>query len=249
MSVTPTFQTLQNLTRTVICVARNYVAHAKELNNAVPKDFPPIFLKPPSSIIPSNSAIKIPKDSHIDHEIELGVIIKKKGSNIPVESAKDYISGYFLGIDVTARDVQRKAAKSGMPWTVAKGYETFSVVSDVVPIEKVKDHSNLRLWLTNNGEHRHDGNTKNMIFSVEETISYVSNVFPLLPNDIIFTGTPEGVKRMDPGDIIEAGLEDGITGEKLVNLYNPVKLTDNKHGAQVYYLNKEKYLKDKKSTF
>lgn len=233
-SSTPSFKTIQELSRTVICVARNYVAHAKELNNKVPQGIPPIFLKPPSTIVGNGSDIIVPKGSTIDHEIELGVVIGKPGSQIPVERAGEYISGYFLGIDVTARTYQKQAAKAGMPWTVAKGNENFAVVSEILSKDKIKDNSNLRLWLKNNGTMKHDGNTRNMIFNVDELISYVSNVFPLLENDIIFTGTPEGVAPMVDGDIVEAGLEDVATGVTLIQLRNKVRDTQNPHSNQIF---------------
>lgn len=191
----------------ILAVAKNYVKHINELKLSVPDD-PKIFLKPPSSLIGHNGAVVIPKASErVDYEVELAVVIKERCWKISQEQALDYVLGFTVFNDITARDIQAKEMKESMPWDIAKGYNTFAPVGpEIIPAGDIDCH-NLNIWLKLNGEIKQNSNTKNMIFSVEYLISYLSNVMTLEPMDIIAAGTPEGVGPIKDGDIVECGIE------------------------------------------
>lgn len=195
---------------TIFCIGRNYVEHIKELNNEQP-DEPITFLKPITSILFNGGTIRLPEQSSdVHHEVELVVAISKKGRNIPKERALDYVAGYGVGIDVTARDLQSKAKKAGHPWALAKGFDTFAPISSFVDANSGKDPQNLELKLEVNNTTRQQGNTNLMIFPIKDLISYLSNVFTLHPGDLIFTGTPAGVSPLQKGDQIKATLGDDL---------------------------------------
>jgi len=191
---------------TIYCIGRNYVEHAHELKNLVP-DQPIVFLKPVSSIIFDGDVIQLPQQSNnVHHEVELVAAIGKRGKNIPEEHALEYIAGYGVGIDVTARDIQQQAKEKRHPWTVAKGFDTFAPISKFVVADKIQDPQNIELRISVNGTERQHDNTKLMIFPVAKLISYLSEIFTLHPGDLIFTGTPKGVSPIESGDQIEATL-------------------------------------------
>jgi 2-keto-4-pentenoate hydratase/2-oxohepta-3-ene-1,7-dioic acid hydratase in catechol pathway len=173
----------------------------------MPED-PKIFLKPPSALIGNDGVVVIPKASKkVDYEVELAAIIKEQCWKVSKEEALDYVLGFTVFNDVTARDIQAREMKEGMPWDIAKGFNTFAPLGpQIIPKEEVDCH-NLNLWLKLNGEIKQDSNTRNMIFSVEHLIWYLSNIMTLEPMDIIATGTPEGVGQMKAGDIVESGIE------------------------------------------
>lgn len=208
-STTPLSPDVYQKARKIVCVGRNFADHAKELGNEVPTD-PVLFLKPPSSIILENSAnnkIEIPPNcTNLHHEVELGLIIGKGGRDIPLAAAMDHVKGYFLGLDMTARELQNAAKAKGLPWSIAKGYDTFAPVS--TPIEKsaIPDTSKLRIWLTVDGKVKQDGLTNMMLFPVPELVSHISTIFSLEENDLIFTGTPAGVGPVVDGSVIKCGL-------------------------------------------
>ena len=190
----------------LVCLARTYKKHAQEMNSEIPKE-PILFLKPASSIIFNGDSIKIPKMSKsIHHEVELGIIIGKKCKNVSKEKAMDYILGYLVALDITARDLQSELKKNGWPWGIAKGFDTFAPISDVVLKENVSDPQNLDISLKVNGEVKQSSNTGFMIFSFDEIIEFISKVMTLEPGDLIMTGTPEGVGEIVTGDILEAQL-------------------------------------------
>jgi len=191
----------------IIAVARNYKKHAQEMEESVPSE-PKIFLKPPSALIMNNDAVILPAISErVDYEVELAVIIKNSCRDISEDKVRENILGYTIFVDVTARDIQRKAMEAGLPWTIAKGFDTFAPIGRrIIQADKI-DVSNLDIWLKVNGEYKQQSNTRNMVFSPEELISFISNIMTLAPMDIIATGTPEGVGPMNDGDIIEAGIE------------------------------------------
>jgi 2-keto-4-pentenoate hydratase/2-oxohepta-3-ene-1,7-dioic acid hydratase in catechol pathway len=192
----------------LVCLARTYKEHAKEMKSEVPQN-PLIFLKPASSIIFNGKTIKIPKMSNcLHHEVELGVVIGKKCKNIKLKNALDYVLGYLVGLDITARDIQTEAKKKGWPWGIAKGFDTFAPISDVVLKKYVKNPNNLDISLKVNGKIKQKSNTKNMIFTIEKLIEFISNIMTLEEGDLILTGTPEGVGEIKPGDILEASLGD-----------------------------------------
>lgn len=152
-----------------------------------------------------------PGCTSLHHEVELGLVIGKTAKSVPESEAMNYIGGYCLALDMTARDFQDFAKKNGQPWTLAKGFDTSCPVSDFIDKSKLSDPSNLQIWLKVNGQKKQDGNTKDMIFSLQYLVSYISNYFTLEEGDVILTGTPEGVGPVNPGDNIECGLADIVS--------------------------------------
>ncbi len=192
----------------LVCLARTYKKHAEEMNSNITKD-PLLFLKPSTSIIFNEDSIIIPNRSKcIHHEVELGVVISKKCKNISRKFALDYVLGYLIGLDITARDIQSEAKKNGWPWTISKGFDTFAPISEVVLKNEVKNPNNIDISLKVNGEIKQKSNTRNMIYSVESIIEFISKIMTLEKGDLIMTGTPEGVNEIFDGDIIEAKLDD-----------------------------------------
>lgn len=190
----------------IICLARTYKEHAREMNTTVTED-PLLFLKPSSSVIFNHETIIIPHMSHcLHHEVELGVIIGKSGKHITEEKALQHVLGYLVALDITARDIQSIAKKNGWPWGIAKGFDTFTPLSDVVLKETVTNPQNLDLELKINGTIKQKANTNQMIYSIERIISFISKIMTLESGDLILTGTPEGVGEIKEGDILEARL-------------------------------------------
>jgi len=188
----------------ILCIGRNYADHIEELGNPTP-EAPVIFIKPASSIIGEGEQIVIPPYSHdCHHEAELALLIGKKGKDIPVDQSLGYIAGYGVGIDLTLRDVQGKLKKKGLPWEIAKGFDTACPLSSFVEASRVSDPQNLQIRLTVNGEIRQDGNTSMMIHRIPAIISHMSGNFTLEPGDVILTGTPAGVSRIVSGDKLTA---------------------------------------------
>jgi len=185
----------------IICVARNFVEHARERDVEVPET-PMIFLKPPSAIIQMNAQVKLPPQSNqVEHEAELAVIVGKTGRWIEIEQAYSYIFGYTIANDITARDLQNNESQ----WTRAKGFDTFCPMGPW--IETDLDVTDLLITCRVNGELRQMASTKEMIFPVTQLISYISNIMTLLPGDVILTGTPAGVGSLEAGDEVEISIE------------------------------------------
>jgi len=183
----------------VVCVGLNYKDHAKELKMELP-DEPVIFLKPPTAVIGHLDSIIYPNCSNqVDYEAELGIVISKEARN--VSDAGEFIGGYTIFNDVTARDLQKK----DIQWTRAKSFDTFAPIGPCIETEL--DSSNLNISLKLNGEFKQKSNTKNMIFNVYELVEFVSNIMTLKPGDVIATGTPPGVGPMNVGDTVEAEIE------------------------------------------
>ncbi|RLF80910.1 acylpyruvase [Thermococci archaeon] len=201
----------------IICLGRNYAEHAKELGHEIPKE-PVIFLKPPSALIGPEETIILPRKSQrVDHEVELAVIIGKKGKNIPRAKAMDHVLGYTILMDLTARDIQWEAKEKGLPWTVAKGFDTFGPIGPRVVDKRELDVNDLEIGLKVNGEVRQLSRTSKMIFKIDEIIEYVSSIMTLEKGDIIATGTPEGVGPLRHGDFVEAWIEGiGVLKEKVL---------------------------------
>ncbi|KAF9118504.1 hypothetical protein BGW39_001120 [Mortierella sp. 14UC] len=204
--------------RKIIAIGRNYSEHAKELGNAVPTE-PFFFLKPTSSYITDGQSIEIPAGCEVHHELELAVIIGKEGRDILAEDAEDYIAGYALSLDMTARNIQDKAKKESRPWTVSKGYDTFSPIGSFIPKAEILDHGNVDLSLQIDGVTKQEGNTRDMIFSIPALIENVSSVMKLQEGDVIMTGTPKGVGRVLPGQTITCDLS--VNGKVLSHLTFP----------------------------
>lgn len=206
----------------IFCIGRNYAEHAKELNNPIPTTEPIIFLKPNSALSFNHENLVIPKSSkHVDHEVEIVVVIGRAGKNISVNDARSYISHLAVGIDFTARDLQEEAKKKGQPWSVAKGFDTFAALGNLVEINDQIDLKNISLELSVNEEIRQVGNSKEMLFSIETIIHLLSHKFTLAPGDLIYTGTPKGVGAIKVGDqmraLINSGssIEMGVVNEKI----------------------------------
>lgn len=195
----------------ILCIGRNYSEHIKELGNPTP-DAPVIFIKPASSVIGEGETIVIPPYSHdCHHEAELALLIGRKGKDIPVDQAMEAIAGYGVGIDLTLRDVQSELKKKGLPWEIAKGFDTSCPLSVFVEASGVADPQNLQVRMTVNGEVRQDGNTSMMIHRIPSIISYMSGRFTLEPGDVILTGTPAGVSRIVSGDRLTAEIPGVVT--------------------------------------
>lgn len=191
----------------IICIGRNYVNHIAELNNERPED-PVIFMKPDTAILPSKTPFVIPEFSNeIHHEIEILVKINKVGKYIDAKFAHKYYDEIGLGIDFTARDIQNKLKEKGLPWEKAKAFDGSAIIGDFLPKNDFVSVENITFELTNNGESVQKGNSSLMLWKIDEIIAYVSQFFTLKKGDIIFTGTPEGVAKVKPGDVLEGFIE------------------------------------------
>jgi len=182
----------------IVCVGRNYVAHAAEFGNDVPAE-PLVFLKPPSSLRAIGEPIEIPPDvGRVDYEGEIGVVIGKKARRVSEDDAWGFVAGLLPLNDVTARDLQRKDNQ----WSRAKGFDTFCPVGEMTPLEQVNTRD-LAIVSRVNGEERQRAEVDKMVFSIPFLVSYVSGIMTLEPGDILATGTPEGVGPLVPGDVVE----------------------------------------------
>jgi 2-keto-4-pentenoate hydratase/2-oxohepta-3-ene-1,7-dioic acid hydratase in catechol pathway len=191
----------------ILCVGRNYSEHAKELGNAVPEN-PVIFSKPDTALLKNGDPFYHPDFStDIHHEVELVIKINKMGKKIQPKFARNYFNEIGLGIDFTARDMQSKLKEKGLPWELAKAFDGSAPIGDFIPIEG-KDLSNINFSLKKNGEVVQKGNTDQMIFQFEEIVSFVSQYFTLKVGDLIYTGTPAGVSKVNVGDKLEGFIED-----------------------------------------
>ncbi|OHB28291.1 MAG: acylpyruvase [Desulfuromonadaceae bacterium GWB2_53_15] len=188
----------------IVCLARNYAEHARELGNETPAA-PVLFMKPSSSVIADNGAVRIPSWSQECHyEVELAVLIGKTSRKVPVEAAMEHVAGYGVAIDMTLRDVQNQLKAKGLPWEIAKGFDSACPLSDFVPAAVIPDPHNLELRLSVNGELKQNGTSSDMIHRVPQIISYISGIFTLEPGDVILTGTPAGVGPVQAGDTMAA---------------------------------------------
>jgi|FaiFalFF_MnMetaG_3_1042247.scaffolds.fasta_scaffold00206_6 2-keto-4-pentenoate hydratase/2-oxohepta-3-ene-1,7-dioic acid hydratase in catechol pathway len=192
----------------IVALGRNYVEHARELGNEATED-PPLFFKPPSSIVGPGEAIVIPPESQeVHHEVELAVVIARRGVRVPAEHALDLVGGYTVLNDVTARDLQREDIQRRRPFDRAKSFDTFCPLGPAVATPgSVPNPDRLRVTLRVNGQVRQDAWTSEMILSVPRILEYVSRYMSLEPGDIIATGTPAGVGPLRPGDVVEAEIE------------------------------------------
>ncbi len=188
----------------LLCIGRNYAAHAAEMDSPVPER-PVVFLKPASALIGSGQEIVLPKQSHdVHHEVELVAVIGRGGRHIAEPEALSHVAAYAVGLDMTARDLQAEAKRGGLPWSVAKGFDTFAPMGPLAPASSVANVQNLELSLHVNGVERQRGTTALMLFSVAALVAYCSSVFTLEPGDLLFTGTPAGVGPVRDGDVLQA---------------------------------------------
>lgn len=192
----------------IICIGRNYIDHAKELNNPVPSE-PLFFLKPDSAILPKRNPFYIPNFTNIVHyEVELIIKICKLGKNINENFANTYYNEIGLGIDFTARDLQDKCKEKGHPWEIAKAFDQSAVVSEKFIAKKNLNLNNINFSLKKNGEIVQEGNSSNMLFNFDKIIAHVSKFMTLKIGDLIFTGTPAGVGKVKIGDELIGYLEE-----------------------------------------
>lgn len=195
----------------ILCVGKNYLDHVKEMGGAKFPKNPVIFQKPLSSLLPPTSqTLYLPKHNRsIHHELELGVVIAKKGKDIPQKDFQDYIAGYVLALDLTDRDLQAEFKKDSLPWDLSKGQDGFCPVSQFVPREQVEDFNKLELLLKINGKVRQNDTTNNMNYKIPFLIEFCSSFMTLNGGDIILTGTPSGVGPLADGDRVEGFLLQG----------------------------------------
>lgn len=206
----------------IVCVGQNYREHIKEMRSEEPSE-PVLFLKPSTALIGDGEAIVIPAGiGLVHHEVELALIIGRRGKNIPAEKALQHLRSVAVFNDVTARDLQTSARKAGLPWSLAKGMDTFAPLSEPIPIENAGDLHQLELELRVNDQLRQKGSTAQMIFPPEQLISYISRFMTLERGDIIATGTPSGVGPLVAGDQVIAT----ISGVGV--LRNPVRAQSQK---------------------
>lgn len=191
----------------LICIGRNYAGHIDELNNERPSE-PVVFIKPDSSILPREQDFYIPEFSHdVHYEVEVLIKIKKVGKHIARQFAHKYYDEIGLGIDFTARDLQSKLKAKGLPWEKAKGFDGAAVIGKWMTKEKYENIDNLGFSLLKNGEFVQNGDTSLMLWKIDELISYVSTYFTLKKGDILFSGTPSGVGKVNANDYLEGRIE------------------------------------------
>ena len=197
----------------IICIGRNYSEHAKEMSSLVPAE-PIFFLKPDTALIKDNQPFYYPEFSkEIHHEVELVLKINKTGKNIQTQFANKYYDEIGIGIDFTARDLQDECKKKGLPWEKAKAFDGAAPLGKFINKKQFADQQNINFHLTINGNKVQKGNTKDLLFSFDTIISYISKYFMLKTGDLIYTGTPEGVGPVKIGDRLEAYIEN----EKLLD--------------------------------
>lgn len=198
----------------IICVGRNYAAHAKELNNKV-EEQPVIFMKPETALIAPRQPFFYPDfSSDIHHEVEIVIRINKVGKRIAERFAHKYYDEITVGIDFTARDIQQQLKTKGLPWELAKGFDSSAPVGNLISKKKFESIQEVPFSLKVNGEVKQNSNTSSMIFTVDKIVSFVSHYVTLKKGDLIFTGTPEGVGPVHKGDVLEAF----IAEEKLLTV-------------------------------
>lgn len=191
----------------IICIGRNYAEHAKEMNAAVPKE-PVFFLKPDTSLLKDNHPFYYPDFSkEIHHEIELVLKVSKTGKNIDPEFAHKYYDEIGIGVDFTARDIQAACKEKGLPWEKAKAFDNAAPIGKFLDKKQFTDIHNIQFKLLINGKTVQQGNTKDLLFSFDKIISFVSQFITLKTGDLIYTGTPEGVGPVKIGDQLEGYIE------------------------------------------
>ncbi len=196
--------------RRIICVGRNYEAHAREMGRDPTREAPFFFTKPADTVVENKATVPYPPDTkNFHHEIELIVAIGRDGFGIPTDHACEYIYGYSVGIDLTRRDLQLQAREQGRPWDWGKAFDMSAPIAPIVPVSRIGHPGKGRIWLSVNGKIRQDADIADLIWNVPEIVSIASQSIRLKAGDIIMTGTPAGVGPMVPGDKIEGGI-DGI---------------------------------------
>lgn len=192
----------------ILAIGQNYVEHNKELNSKHPSE-PVVFMKPDSALLRNNKPFYIPDfTDELHYETELIVKINRLGKNIAPKYAHRYYAEIGLGVDFTARDLQRKLKENGHPWEIAKAFDNAAVVGQFLPVSELGDVQNIAFRLDINGNTVQQGNSKDMIFPISELIAYTSRFFTLKIGDFLYTGTPAGVGKVHPGDRLEGYIFD-----------------------------------------
>jgi fumarylpyruvate hydrolase len=187
----------------VFCIGRNYAEHSIEMGHDPDREPPFFFMKPADAVVPAGTLPFPTQTQELHHEIELVVALGEGGREIPVERALDHVFGYAVGLDMTRRDMQAVAKKAGRPWDMAKGFDQSAPTSEIRVVEEIGHPDTGAIWLRINGEPRQEGDLGQQIWTVPETIGLLSTLVALRPGDLIMTGTPEGVGRVEPGDRLE----------------------------------------------
>jgi len=194
--------------RRVYCVGRNYAEHTREMGHDPDRELPFFFQKNPDNLVLDNGDFPYPSmTSNVHHEVEMIVAIGKGGSDISVDKALDHVYGYALGLDMTRRDLQNEAKKTGRPWEIGKAFEHSAPMTDIVTVDKVGHLAKGTIWLKVNGEVKQQGDLDQLIWNVPEIIAHLSNIFELKAGDLIMTGTPAGVGAVNRGDVMEGYCE------------------------------------------
>lgn len=198
--------------RRIYCVGRNYEAHAREMGHDPNREPPFFFCKPADAVLyvapGATGELPYPSQTKNMHfEMEMVAAIGKAGKDISVETALDHVYGYALGLDMTRRDLQADAKKLGRPWDTAKGFDHSAPLGPIHPVSKVGHVGQGAIWLSVNGDEKQRSDVSQLIWSVAETIAYLSTLFELQPGDLIFTGTPEGVGAVAKGDLMKGGVD------------------------------------------
>lgn len=195
--------------RRIFCIGRNYADHAREMGHDPDRTPPVFFTKPADAVVENGANIPYPgQTENLHHEIELVAALGEGGANLSPDEAEDLIFGYAVGIDLTRRDLQKKAKDSGTPWDAAKGFDQSAPISAIHRVTDVGHRNSGQIWLKVNGEKRQNGDLNELIWTVPECIAELSRFFRLEPGDLVFTGTPAGVGPVIAGDQITGGIED-----------------------------------------
>lgn len=193
--------------RRIFCVGRNYAEHAREMGMD-DREPPFFFTKPGDAVVDSGASIPFPPiTSNLHHEIELVIAIGKGGTNIAEGAALYHVFGYAVGIDLTRRDLQNAAKDKGHPWDWSKGFDNSAPCAAIVPVALAENPQDARIWLAVDGTVRQDSRTAEMIWTVPEVIAIASQAVTLVPGDLIYTGTPAGVGKIEPGQVVTGGID------------------------------------------
>lgn len=209
-----TSNTAKTFNGNIFCIGRNYAEHVRELGNTVEAD-PIVFMKPTSSLINGNTIILPSFSSEIHYETELVVMISKECRNVSEEQAKNCFDKIAIGLDLTARDLQSKLKTKGLPWLLSKGFDNSCYISEFTDKSRVKDIDAIPISMELNGERKQHDTTRSMIFTIPFLISFLSQYFTLKPGDVLFTGTPSGVGKLEKGDKVKISI-DGIISQELL---------------------------------
>ncbi|MFJ4441077.1 fumarylacetoacetate hydrolase family protein [Pseudomonas sp. NPDC089422] len=198
--------------RRVYCVGRNYAAHAREMGFDPDREPPFFFCKPADAVVPvaDGQTLELPypaETSNYHYEIELVAAIGKGGRDIPLEQANEHVFGYAVGLDMTRRDLQMKMREMGRPWEIGKAFDASAPIAPLHPASQVGHPAQAAIWLQVEGQDRQRSDIDKLIWSVPETIAYLSRFFELQPGDLIMTGTPEGVGPVVAGELMVGGVD------------------------------------------